>query len=99
MLFEVDKGCRHFSPVAELERPFTQPATGHHANGISGATIDFDEGDQTFAVTASWLFDPQACTPQPCQTNAQYLARAKMSMGNSRFFKKFLESGHSLSLL
>jgi hypothetical protein len=93
MGFEVHKGCCHFAPVAKFERPLTQPATGHNANGVGGATIDFDEGDEALAVAASRLLYAEAAAPEHCQTDAQNLSCAEVSVGNPGFFEKIIEGG------
>ena len=94
MGFEVDEGCRHLAPVAKFERPFAQPATGDDADGIGGAAIDLDEGDQALAVPSARFLDAQARASQHRHTHAQHLARAQMSMGDPGFFKKLIESWH-----
>ena len=39
-----ERGC-NFSPVAKLQSPLAEPATGDHSNGVGGATVDLDKGD------------------------------------------------------
>src|ERR1700722_241210 len=60
MGFEVHKRCCHLAPVPEFERSLAKPATSDHPNRVGGAAIDFDEGNQAFAIFASWLLDAQA---------------------------------------
>ena len=66
MGFEVDKGCCHLAPVAKFERALAQPATGDDAYRIGGAAVDFDEGDQTLAIPATRLLDPQPSASEHC---------------------------------
>jgi hypothetical protein len=94
MGFKVHKGGRHLAPIAKFKRTLAQTATGDHPNGIGGAAVDFDEGNQAFAILASWLLDAQAVASEHCQTDTQHLPGAKMSVGNSGFFKKIIESRH-----
>ena len=97
MGFEIDKGCCHLAPVAKFECALAQPATGDDADGIGGAAVDFDEGDQSLAVPPARVLDAQAGTSQHCQANAQDLTRAEMSMGDFGFFEKIFESWHGFA--
>jgi hypothetical protein len=92
--FQINKGGCHFAPIAKLESALAQPATGDHCNGVGGAAVDFNEGDQAFAILASWFLDAQAAASEHCQTDAQDLPCAEMSVGNSGFFKEIIESRH-----
>src|SRR5260370_21710039 len=49
---QIEEGGGHLAPVAELEGALAQAAAGDHGDGIGGAAIDLDEGDQALAVFA-----------------------------------------------
>src|SRR5580704_15286401 len=91
---QIDERRRNFSPVAELQRAFAQPAAGHHPYGIGGATIDLNEGDEPFAVFAVGIVDAQELQAAHCQSHAEYLSGAKMSVSNFGVAQQLIQALH-----
>ena len=60
---QVDKRCRHFAPVAKLQRSLAQPAARHHADCVRGAAVDLDVSHQPLAVAAPRLMMPRRRHP------------------------------------
>ena len=60
---EVDKRRSHLAPVAKLQRALTQSASGDDADGIGGAAVDFDEGDQPLAILSARVIDARWASP------------------------------------
>jgi hypothetical protein len=56
---QVDKRCRDFSPVAELQRALAEAAAGYDRDGIGGAAVDLDVGDEALAVFAGGIVDAE----------------------------------------
>jgi hypothetical protein len=94
MGFEVYEGGCHLAPIAKLERTFAQPAARDYADRIRGAAIDFDEGDQSFAIPAAWVLYTQPAATERGQANAQHLPGAEMTVDYPGFFQQFIESWH-----
>jgi CBS domain-containing protein len=95
---EVDKGGGHFAPVAELDCALAQPATGDDGDGVSGATVDLDEGDQAFAVNAFGVANFEALAPQHRHANAEDLTCAKMAMSDFGFVEEGVEGLHGMMI-
>ena len=66
----MDKGRGHLAPVAKLERPLAQPAAGDKADGVGGAAVDLDEGDELFPVRAAWVVDFEAAAGEQRHADA-----------------------------
>ena len=47
---EVDEGGGHLAEVAVFEGPLAEAAAGDDCDGVGGAAVDFDEGDEALAV-------------------------------------------------
>jgi len=47
---EVDEGGGHLAPVAKFEGALAEAAGGDDGDGVGGAAIDFDDGDEALAV-------------------------------------------------
>src|SRR6185437_12233329 len=74
---QVDERRGHLAPVAELERALTEPAAGDDPDGVGGAAVDFNEGDEALAVAAARLVDTQTPAAEHGHPNAENLARAQ----------------------
>ena len=61
---QIDEGSGHLAPVAELERPLAQAATGHQPYRIRGATVDLDKRNQPLAIRTIRVADSQPFQPQ-----------------------------------
>jgi hypothetical protein len=82
---EIDEGGGHLAPIAELEGTFAEAATGNDGNGVSGATIDLDEGDEALAVGAFGVFDAEAGATEHGQADAEDLSGAEVAVGDLCF--------------
>ena len=60
---EIDEGGGHLSPVAKLQRALAEAAAGDDGDGIGGAAVDLDEGDETFAVGGAGSVMPSRWQP------------------------------------
>ena len=94
---EIKKRSRHLAPVAELQRPLAQPASGHQSNCIRGAPVDLDKRNQSFAIRSPRVRNPQPLQAQQCHTNAQNLPRAQVPVRRLRLHEKFVQRFHSFS--
>ncbi len=75
------KGRGHLSPVAEFQGALAETASGDHGDGVGGAAVDFDEGDEALAVFSARVFDAQFVEAQHGQAHAQHLPGAEMAVG------------------
>src|SRR5665213_281260 len=85
---EVDERRRHLAPVAQLQRALADPAPGDDADGVGSTAVDFDNGDEAFAVgagPAARVFDAQAAQRKHRHAHAEDLPRAQMSVSNFGF--------------
>src|SRR6185437_6497739 len=76
----VDEGGGHLAPVAEFKRALAQAAAGDDADGVGGAAVDFDEGDEAFAIAAPRLLDVQAPAAEEGHAHAENLAGAEVAV-------------------
>ena len=99
---DVDEGGGHLAPVAELEGALAEAAAGDDADGVGGAAVDFDEGDEAFAVVAARVVDASLAspsmamrTPSTCPAQRWPWATAASSRYSGRDFTvaRFLISG------
>jgi hypothetical protein len=95
---QIDEGGGHLAPVAELEGTFAEAAAGDDGDGVGGAAIDLDEGDEAFAVGSLGVVDAQASTAEHRQTNAEDLSGAEMSMGDFGLTQEGFEALHALMI-
>ncbi len=87
--------CRcNFSPVAELQRALAQAASGDYGDGVGGAAVDLDEGDQTLAVFAVRIVDAEFLQAEHGEAHAEDLAGAEMSVGLFGVAEIFVEGFH-----
>ena len=56
---DVDEGGGHLSPVAKFQGALAEAASGDDGDGVGGAAVDFDEGDQALAVFTARVFDAE----------------------------------------
>ncbi len=88
---QVNEGSGDLAPVAKLEGALAQAASGDDADGIGGAAIDLDEGDEPLAVFAVGIVDAQQFEAAHGQANAQHLSGAQMSVGHFGVAQQFVE--------
>lgn len=77
---EIDEGCCHLAPVAELEGALAEAASGDDSNSIGRAAVDFYIGNEALAIFAARLVDAQALAAQHCHAHAEDLSGAEMAM-------------------
>ena len=87
ILAQVAEGGGGLSEIAELERALAEPAAGHHADGVGHAAIDFDEGDEAFAVGAGRVFEAEQSDAIERHAQAENLAGAEVAvrLGGEQF--------------
>ena len=90
----VDEGCRHFAPIAKLERAFAETAIGDESDGIGGATIDLDECDDAFAVGTLRIIDAKQLETVHRESHAENLSGAEMTVRNRGFIEILIERLH-----
>src|SRR5258708_3533391 len=78
---QIDEGCGHLSPVAEFQGALSEAASGDHGDGVGGAAVDFDEGDEALAVffITARILDAQLLEAQHGQAHAEYLPGTEMA--------------------
>ena len=91
---EIDEGGRHLSPVAELQRPFSEAASGDYGDGIGGAAIDLDEGYEALALRGAGLGDPQPLAAEHGKANSQNLSGAEMAVRQLGLMKEVVKGLH-----
>ena len=91
---EVDECRCDLAPVAELESALAETAASDHGNGVGGAAVDFDEGDQAFAVFSARVVYAEFVQAQHGEADAEYLSGAKMAVGLFGVEEKFVERLH-----
>jgi hypothetical protein len=96
---QIDEGCGHLAPVAELDGSFAEPAAGDDGNSIGGATVDLDEGDEALAVDAFGVVDAEAFAAEHSHADAEDLARAEMAVGDFGFVEEGFEGLHKVMIL
>lgn len=93
---EIDEGCGHFSPVAKFQSALAEAAPGHHANSIGGAAVDFDEGDEAFAICAERVLDAEGFEAEKGHPDAEDLAGAHVAVGGFSALEESVERvGHA----
>ena len=78
---QIDEGGGHLAPVAELEGAFAEAAAGDDGDSVSGAAVDFYEGDEAFAVSAAGVCNAKALATEHGHADAQDLTGAEVTMG------------------
>jgi hypothetical protein len=90
--FEITKSGRHFAVIEEFKGAFSETAAGDDADGVGGAAVDFDEGDEAFAVNASGIVEAEQGEAVQGHADAEDLAGAEMAVGLAGEFFVFGES-------
>src|SRR5690242_4373933 len=96
--FEIDKSGRNFSVIEVFQRPLTQAASRNQAHGVCCATVNFNKGQQAFAVPDRVL-DPQFLEAQHSHSHAQDLPRAHMAVVAGCQAEIFLKRFHRVAVL
>ena len=99
---EVDEGGGHLAPVAELEGALAEAAAGDDGDGVGGAAVDLDEGDEAFAVGIDEAFgvvDAEALAAEHGHADAEDLAGAEVAVGDFGFAEEGVEGLHGLMIL
>ena len=91
ILREIDEGSGHFAPVAEFQGAFAEAAPGDHADGVGGAAVDLDEGDEALAVGTERIFDTESFEAEEGHAHAEDLAGAYVAVGGFGALKEALE--------
>src|ERR1700690_645786 len=91
---QIDERRGHLSPVAKFQGALAETASGDHGDGVGGAAVDFDEGDQTLAIFSARIFDAELLKPQHGQANAEHLPGAEMAVSDFGFAKIFVKGKH-----
>ena len=99
-LVEVDEGGGHLAEVAELEGTLAHAAGGDDGDGVGGAAIDFDDGDEALAVGVEGAVGEMAgarvVNVEPVKgehghADAEDLAGAEMAVGDFGFVEERVE--------
>src|SRR5260370_42474090 len=96
----MDEGGGHLAPVAELDGALDKAAAGDDGDGVGGAAVDFDEGDEALAVLwideAFGVVDAEALAAEHVQADAEDLTGATMAVGDFGFVAEGVEGLHDL---
>jgi len=102
---EVDEGGGHLAEVAKLEGAFADAAAGDDADGVGGAAVDFDEGDEALAIgvevsvgegAGAGVVDAELAEGEHGHADAEDLAGAEMSVGYFGVVEEVVElRGHT----
>jgi hypothetical protein len=82
---EVDEAGGHFAPVAEFEGALAEAASGDDGDGVGGAAINLDEGNEALAVgrlRATRVVDAEQAAAEHSHANSEHLAGAEVSVGD-----------------
>ena len=99
-LVEVDEGGGHLAEVAMLEGSLAEAAAGDYGDGIGGAAVDFDEGDEALAIgvegavgegAGAGVVDAEAREAEHGHADAEDLAGAEMAVGDFGFVEERVE--------
>lgn len=99
---EVDEGCCHLAPVAQLQCTLAHAGTGNDGDSVCRAAVDLDEDYGSLAVWVelaveqcafAWRANPEATHREHRHANAEDLAGAEMAVRNFGLVKKFVELG------
>src|SRR5260370_4280890 len=99
----MDEGGGHLAPVAELDGALAKAASGDDGDGVGGAAVDFDEGDEALAVLwiddAFGVVDAEAFAAEHGQADAEDLTSAEMAVGGFSFVEEGVEGLHKSMIL
>ncbi len=100
---QVDEGGGHLAPVAELDGALAEAAAGDDGDGVGGAAVDLDEGDEALAVfridEAFGVVDAEALAAEHGQADAEDLAGAEVAVSDFGFAEESVEGLHKLMIL
>jgi hypothetical protein len=103
---EVDEGCGHLAEVTQLERALAYTAAGDYADGVGGAAVDLNEGDEAFTVgveiavcivARTWIVDSEAREREHGHADTKNLSGAEMSVGDLGVVEKVVKRGRHRS--
>lgn len=97
--FEINKGCGHFSPVAEFQSTFAEAASGNDADGIGGAAVYLDVCDKPLTMLALGIVETELIQSVKSHANAENLSGAEMAVSDLGLFEKGVETLHTDSVL
>jgi hypothetical protein len=89
----------HLSPVAELDGAFAEAAPGDDGDGVGGAAVDLDEGDEAFAVGPLGVLDAEALAAEHGHADSEDLSSAEVAVGDLGFAEEGVEGLHKLMIL
>ncbi len=96
---EIDEGCGHLAPVAKFDGALAEAAAGDDGDGVGGAAVDLDIGDEALAVDALWVVDAEAFAAEHSHAYAKDLASAQVAVGDFSFAEECVEGLHKLMIL
>jgi hypothetical protein len=100
---QIDEGGGHLAPVAEFDGALAEAAASDDGDGVGGAAVDLDEGDEALAVLwsheAAGVVDAEAKAAEDGQADTEDLAGAEVSMGCFGFAEEGFEGLHGLMIL
>jgi len=87
--------CRgDFSPIAEFQGALAQAAAGDDGDGVGGAAVDFDEGDEALPVFSARIVDSEFLQAEHRETDAQHLSGTKVAVSLFGVAEIFVERKH-----
>jgi hypothetical protein len=89
--FQIAKRSGHFSVIQEFEGAFSEAAAGDDADGVGGAAVDFDEGDEALAVGAEGVAEAEEGESVDGHADAEDLSGAEVAVGGAGEFFVFGE--------
>src|SRR5260370_11965080 len=99
----MDEGGGHVGAVAELDGALAKAAGGDDGDGVGGAAVDLDEGDEALTVfgidEAFGVVDAEALAAEHGQADAEDLTGAEMAVGGFSFAEEGVEGLHKLMIL
>jgi CBS domain-containing protein len=100
---QIDESSGHFAPIVKLDGALAEAASCDNGDGVCGAAVDLNEGDQALAVF--WIdetfrvADTEAFAAKHSHANAENLAGAKVAVGDFGFAEKGFEGLHNFMIL
>ncbi len=97
---EVDEGGGHLAEVAMLEGALAEAAAGDDGDGVGGAAVDLDEGDQALAVgvegavgemAGAGVVNVEAGKREHGHADAEDLAGTEMTVSDFGFVEEVVE--------
>jgi hypothetical protein len=96
---EIDEGRGHLAPVAKFYGALAESAAGDDGDGVGGAAVNLDKGDEALAVDALWVVDAEAFAAKHSHADAEDLASAQVAVGDFGFAEESVEGLHNLMIL